>query len=141
MLVYGSDKELCDWASTLIFRIPEQFQNSKAIGVSNNGKIIAAVIYSNYYLKPDGTGLSIEMSIASIDKRWATRHNLKAFFSYPFIQLGLERVWTQCSLNDGEIMQFNKRLGFIQEGIHRKAWPLGGDSASFGMIKDGCKWL
>jgi len=36
---------------------------------------------------------------------------------------------------------FNKRLGFQLEGIHRQAWPMGGDALSFGMLKPECKWI
>lgn len=83
----------------------------------------------------------LEMTVASIDKQWATRHNLKALFSFPFIQLRLKRVNTQCdSQNEGLIM-FNKRLGFKEEGRHKNAFPTGSDAISFGMLKEDCKWL
>lgn len=138
MLIYDARKDLLDWASKQIFGDTGHVfdEASEAIGVALGDRLIAAVIYSNH-----SPNLNIEMSIASIDKRWATRSNLKAFFAYPFIQLGLKRVSTQCSANEGSIIEFNRRIGFTPEGYHRQAWHTGGDVVSFGMLKHECKWL
>lgn len=137
MLLYGADRDVCEWVSMQIFGEPDRFgDNCRAIGVTHGNELIAGVIYSNYCKNH-----SIEMSVASVDKRWCNRHNLKAFFKYPFIELGLERVWTQCSAEQEGVVMFNKRLGFKQEGFHPRGWPMGGDSLSFGMLKEDCKWL
>lgn len=136
MLLYGADKDVCEWVSSHIFGEADRFKNGVGIGVVRDNTLIAGVVYSNYC-----TNHSLEMSVASVDKRWATRHNIKAFFSFPFIQLGLERVWTQCSAEQEGVIMFNKRLGFKQEGYHPRGWPLGGDSLSWGMLREDCKWL
>lgn len=142
MLVYGKDRELCEWVGLGIFGEADAFSEMcKAIGVLRDGKIIAAVVYSDYQEDCYGRPLSIELSIHSVDKRWATRHNLEAFFSYPFTQLRLGRIQTLCSAQDEGVINFNKRLGFILEGRHRKAWPLGGDALSWSMLKNECKWI
>lgn len=80
------------------------------------------------------------MSIATIDKSWATRQNIRAFFEYPFIKLDLKRVQTLCSA-EGDTVRFNQKLGFTQEGHHRCAWHDGSDAVSFGMLKSECKWI
>lgn len=142
MLVFGHDKALREWASLGIFGVKYGFSDlDVAIGAMHKGKLIAAVVYSRFVKKPDGSPLTIEMSIYSIDKRWATRHNLKVFFAYPFNQLGLERVQTLCSADEEGVIAFNKRLGFTQEGVHRKLWHNGGDAISWSMLKHECKWL
>ena len=140
-LLYGCDDGVARWVSQQIFNNPDQFSNYRAIGIIDGERLICGVVYSDYRERPDGTPLTLEMSIASVDKRWANRHNLKALFAYPFIQLGLERVQTLCSANEGDIMNFNKRLGFKQEGIHRGLWPMGGDAVSFSMLSHECKWI
>lgn len=137
MILYGADQDVCEWVSNQLFGENYAFDSkSKAIGVVKDNELIAGVIYNNY--QPN---LLIEMSIASIDKQWCSKHNLRAFFKYPFIQLGLERVQTLCSAKEGGIIMFNQRLGFKKEGYHRMAWPLGGDAISFGMLKSECKWI
>lgn len=137
MLLYGADKDLCQWASNIIFGVPDAWDdNARAIGVVHKGNLIAAVVYTQYQKNH-----LIEMSVASIDKRWATRHNLRAFFSYPFIDLMVKRVQTLCSANRRDIIMFNERLGFKQEGLHRAAWHDFTDAVSFGMLKQECRWL
>lgn len=138
MLVYNAREDLLKWASDIIFGEDSNgFDMScEAIGVVLNDRLIAAVVYSNHSPR-----VNMEMSIASIDKRWASRSNLNAFFSYPFIQLDLKRVSTQCSAKEGSIIEFNKRLGFKPEGYHREAWHAGGDVISFGMLKGECRYL
>ena len=142
MIAIGYDDIVCDWVSAQLFGRTGRFdRNCRAIGVENDKGLIAGVVYSNYRTKPDGNGLTVEMSIASIDKSWCTKSNLRTFFSYPFIQLDLERVQTTCSANEPDVIAFNKRLGFVHEGTHRKAWSLGGDALSWSMLKDECKWI
>lgn len=135
-LVYGKDEEVAIWVGKQLMRDAGAFIPCKAIGIEKNGKLTAGVVYNQYQ-----HGLLIEMSIASIDKSWATRHNLKALFSYPFIQLNLKRVQALCSLKDEGVQMFLKRLGFTQEGSHPCAYHDGGDALSFGMLKHQCKWI
>ena len=140
MLLYGADNEVSEWVSKQFSETPDYFKPCRAIGIVNNKQLIAGIIYNNQE-SSFGIPYMLEMTIASIDKRWATRHNLKALFSYPFIQLRLKRVNTRCDSQDQGVMMFNKRLGFVEEGRHRKAFSNGSDAISFGMLKEECKWL
>lgn len=138
-LVYGHESELCKWAGELICNDPEAFSApARAIGIMRDGNLIGAVVYNNY--RPGKVG-SIEMSIATIDSRWATRHNLKELFSYPFAQLNLGRVEAHCKASDQGVLMFLNRLGFTKEGYHRCASHDGSDAVSFGMLKKKCRWL
>lgn len=138
-LVYGNDAELCRWAGEAICGEPDCFTPpAVAIGVLVGGALAAAVIYNNF--RPGKVG-SIEMSIASVDRRWATRHNLEALFSYPFAQLSLGRVEAHCRAQDEGVIKFLTRLGFVREGLHRKASFDGSDALSFSMLRHECKWL
>lgn len=134
---FGGHKAVSEWASNHIFGYPDAWdEKARAMAAIKDGRIIAAVIYTNYH--PEH---SIEMSIASVDKSWANRHTIRAFFKYPFIDLGVKRVQTLCSAKKGEVIMFNKRVGFRAEGYHRQAWFDGGDAVSFGMLKEECKWI
>lgn len=134
-LIYGQDDLLCQWAGLKLAADKDFFTFSKAIGVMQGKKIIAAVIYHNC------TDFCIEMSVVSVDKRWATRHNLRAFFAYPFTQLGLRRVQALCSDKDEGVQMFLKRLGFTHEGTHPCGYHDGGTALSFGMLKQNCRWI
>lgn len=142
MILYGANEELTDWVSLGVLGKSGLYDEcSKAIGHVKDGKLIAAVTYNNFRTRPDGSFLTVEMGIYTIDKRWATRQYLRAIFEYPFVQLQLERVQTACSAQNEGVIMFNEKMGFTREGYHYKAWPLGGDSVSFGMLRENCKWL
>lgn len=136
-LVYGKDKELCALASLGLFGCDDAFDDRCiAIGVSLDGKIIASIVYSDY--QPD---ISVQMSIFSLDKRWATRYNLRQLFLYPFVQLRLKRVAAMCSAQNEGVIMFLKKLGFKHEGTHPAAHHDGGAALSFGMLKSDCRWI
>lgn len=142
MILYGANEDLSDWVSYGVLGIKGVYdKSSKAIGHVKDGKLIAAVTYNHFRARPDGSFLTVEMGIYSVDKKWATRGFLRAIFEYPFIQLGMPRVQTACSAARPEIIKFNEKIGFKPEGYHREAWPLGGDSISFSMLRHECKWL
>lgn len=135
-LLYGASEEVRQWVSTQLFGVSDRFMNAQSVGIVMGHRLIAGIVYSGYC-----PNHSIEMSIASVDKRWCNRHNLRDLFQIPFIQFQLERVWTQCSAEQEGVIMFNKRLGFKQEGYHPRGWPMGGDSLSFGMLREDCKWV
>jgi RimJ/RimL family protein N-acetyltransferase len=135
MLVYGQDARVAEWVGKQLMKDAEAFKPCVAVGIERNGELIAGVVYNNY------VGHLIEMTIASLDKRWCSRHNLKALFAYPFTQLGLRRVQALCSDKDEGVQMFLKRLGFTHEGTHPCGYHDGGTALSFGMLKHQCRWL
>ncbi len=132
---------LADWVSVGLLGKVGMFKNCRCLAALRDNQIVAGVVYHNYIEDINDKPLFCEMSIYSIDRKWATRHNLKRLFAYPFIQLKLERVQAICSANDEGVIMFLKKLGFTKEGHHRKAHHDGGDAISFGMLKSECKWL
>lgn len=135
-----TEKELVSqWVGCLLKGM--EFAGAYSIGVMDGNKIIAGVVYNNFFLDCKKKPLSIEMTIASIDRKWCSRYNLNEFFAYPFIYLDVKRVTATCSRKDTETRAFLKRLGFRLEGIGRKAWFRGGDSAAYSMLKKECKWI
>lgn len=141
MLLYGADDDVANWIAYQLFKADKTvFGTCNAIGITRDQKLIAGVVYNNYHESPSGVPLSIEMSIASIDKRWATRHNIRALYSYPFTDLRVRRVNTFCSAKDEGVIMFNQKLGFTREGYHPQLFEEG-DAISWGMLREDCKWL
>lgn len=78
-LVYGADANIAAWVAAHIPGCERGFGKSKAIGVAK-GELIAGVVYHNWC--PEfGT---IEMSGASVNKRWLTRPVIHGLLEYPF---------------------------------------------------------
>lgn len=141
MLVYGHDEYVANWVAERLRLRPYEKGLFRAIGVTDNHQLIAGIVYNNFILDSKGRPLLIEMTIASVDKHWCTRHNLKELFAYPFIHLGVKRVQATCSRKAKRVRKFLQRLGFRLEGIMREGCPTGGDAAHFSMLHNECTWI
>lgn len=131
--VYGRDKEIIDWVGA---RVDENdFGEAIGLGVYEDGKILAGVVYNLY------NGPSICMHVAAEGKRWLNREFLFRFFAYPFIQLGCNRVTGLVRVDNIEARRFDEHLGFVQEGVIRRGASDGTDMILYGMLKEECRWL
>ncbi|MGI9345511.1 MAG: GNAT family N-acetyltransferase [Gammaproteobacteria bacterium] len=112
-----------------------------AIGVRNENEPLAVTVYNNFKSRPNGTVYMCDASIVSISPRWCNRSVLRQLFHYPFVILGVLRLQTICEAKNPRIRKFNQHLGFIEEGILREAWDMGGDAVVWSMLPHECKWL
>jgi len=107
-----------------------------AIGLVEDGTIIAGVVYESYH-----PGASIAMHVAAEPgKRWATPHNLKVWFSYPFKQLGVNKVLAPVKQSNGPARRFNEHLGFTLE-TRVKGVCADGDLLIYSMDRAHCRFL
>lgn len=137
-LLYERDAFVKKWVGEKIG--DPDFGPSSAIGVMNGPSLVAGIVYSNY-IQHKGKPISIEISCAAIDKRWANRTTLKALFEYPFNQLFVDRVQVSIPVESKGVRKFNEKLGFKYEGTGRKAHFLGGDMDVLSMLKHECEWI
>lgn len=103
--------------------------------VDNPGKLLAGIIYHDF------TPHSLMFTFASNGDGWASRRVLSDLFSYPFEQLGLERVGAVCSKKNRRARKVIEKVGFRVEGCGRKAFYDGSDAVYYGMLKEECKWI
>lgn len=88
----------------------------RGIGVANeDNEIIGGFYYHDW--NPDA-GV-IEISGASVDKRWLTRKVLYGLFSYPFNDLQCQIVAMRHSAEDKPLARMLKAYGFHQVTIPR----------------------
>ena len=85
------------------------------MGVFENGDLIAGVIYHNYH--PE-SGV-IELSSASISKRWLTKHVIKSMFWMPFEKLGCQMVVLRVSEKNHQMISIARKFGFDEFLIPR----------------------
>lgn len=137
--LYGSDNLVKKWVSEKIGN--PDFGLCSTIGVLNGPLLVAGIVYHNYIESPNGIPISIEVSMAATDKRWATRKVLKAIFSYPFNQLKVGRIQVTTPVESKNVRIINEKLGFKYEGTGRKAHFLGGDVDVLSMLREECPWL
>lgn len=117
----------------------DHIRDYRTIGIVRDRRLAAACLYMNF------KGTDIEMSIASRDKRWATRAAIQAMLDYPLTLLDCRRATAICAAGDANARSFLKRIGFRHEGTHLDANGEGKHAISFGMTRrwyhsDKCKW-
>ena len=133
-LALGRDAEIARWVGRRLGI--EEFGPAAAIGVVEDGTLVAGIVYSGWRDRPG----ALEMSIASTSPRWCRRWVLEAAFRYPFEQLGARRVQATVRRGNGTARRFVERLGFRYEGMAREAWPTGEDAAVYSMLRRECRW-
>lgn len=136
-LVYGYDQNVALWVAKRLGIT--NIGPSTAIGIANGCFIIGGALYNNYHTDNYGRGLFIEMSFATLDKRWASRGRIAALLAYPFFQLRVGRVQLTIAKRDKSTRRFVERLGFKLEGIARKAHHNRTDSAVYSLLQH--EWM
>ena len=132
--VYGQDAKVIARVGKRIDE--EDFGLAKALGVEENGQLIAGVVFNLY------NGPSICMHVAAVPgKAWLTKDFLYRCFAYPFIQLKCNRVTGLVRVDNLQAQNFDEKLGFVREGVLRKAATDGTDMIIYGMLKEECRWL
>lgn len=141
MLIYGQDAAVMNWACKQLKLKPYPEGLYRAIGIVHDGRDIGACIWHNYHEDNWGKPLLIEVTLVTIDKRWATRQNIRELFLYPFTQIKVRRVQATCGRKAKRVRSTLSRLGFKFEGIIREGSPHGGDAAHYSMLLNECKWI
>lgn len=107
----------------------------EAIGLEENGKLIAAVVFDNY------NKISIHMHVAAVaGARWLTREYLRYCFQYPFIELNVKRITGMVCSSNVRARRFCEHLGFFLEATLKHASPTG-DLCVYRMLKQDAPYL
>ena len=132
--IYGQDARVIEWVGE---RINESdFGTATAIGLEEDGTLIAGVVYNLY------NGPSICMHVAAEPgKHWLSKDFLFRVFAYPFLQLECNRVTGLVRVDNLKARRFDEHLGFVQEGVIRRGASNGLDMVLYGMLREECRWL
>lgn len=138
------EAEALEWAASRVGSIASAERggatwaaDSQALAVIDEADQIRAVAVMNYFqasqcvchIASDGT------------KAWVNAHTLSQLFTYPFCVLNLRRLSGYTPAANQTAYQFALRLGFIHEGVQRRAAPDGDDLLVTGMLREECRWL
>lgn len=106
----------------------------RCISITREGKLLGGVIYNNYRER------SIQMHVAAFVTDWGNRDMLWNCFRYPFVTLGVERIFGMVPSTNEHALQFDLRLGFVEHTRLKGAIP-GGDLVVLSMDRHQCRWL
>lgn len=130
-LFLNNDALVAEWVRQHIPHMDGcSFGACSAIGITTEeGDMLGGVVFSNYHKKFRW----MEVSVASVSPRWLTPRIITEIMRYPFQTAGLKRLQSHAPRRNKAACDFNRRLGFKQEGTLRRA--VGGDDAVvFGML-------
>jgi hypothetical protein len=102
--------------------------------VTSLGNLLGGVIFDGY------TGGCVFMHQAGFHKNWLVGNMLWMVFDYPFNQLKVNKVAGTINSSKKELLDFNLRLGFKEEGRIRGAYH-DGDMLVMTMPREDCRWL
>lgn len=115
--LFGHEKAVGDLVASLIDGLERGFEeNFRAIGViDSKGRLIGGMVYHNF--NPEH-GI-IEMSGASLSKKWLNKRTMKAMFSYPFDGAKCQAAIMNTSAHDTALHRQLLAIGFAQYVIPR----------------------
>lgn len=105
-----------------------------AIGLEQDGELIAGVIYDQF------NGRSIVMQIAAEGTNWMTREYLRTCFDYPFNHAKVNKIIVTVDSTNTRAMRLDEHLGFQLEATIKDAGHTG-DLIVYSMSKDQCRAL
>lgn len=98
-----------NFVSEVVFGEPGRVSNYSSLAVHDRGRLIAGVLYHNYYPR-EGV---IELSAGAIDRRWMTRPVLKAIFAVPFDIFRCQLAAIRVSERNRVMIDIARGLGFV----------------------------
>jgi L-amino acid N-acyltransferase YncA len=104
------------------------------IGVLDEGFVRGGVLFTNY------TGASVWVHMAGDGTAWASRDFLWAVFHYPFVQLGVRRLYGIVESANEPAMKIDLKLGFKIAAILPDVFASGAGVVVY-MEQTDCKWL
>jgi len=91
------------------------FGECSSIGFTDNSRLVAGIVYHNW--NPDAA--VIEISAASICRKWLTKKRLTEIFSYPFKQLNCQMCVARVSERNTRTRRIWRSLGADEHLIPR----------------------
>jgi hypothetical protein len=95
------------------------------------------VVYSRF------SPQDVELTIAT-DRtcRWASQRALRAILAQPFITWGKRRCTFVVAADNARSLDLCRRLGAVDEGVVRKAFPNDVDAIVLGMLREeAARWI
>jgi RimJ/RimL family protein N-acetyltransferase len=130
-VLYGHTEYIRAWVRSRIgVMAGADFGPSTALGVMDGSRLIAGAVFHDW----QPTFKTIQISCAADTPRWAKRGIMGELLSYPFDQIGVNRVTCITAMDDKRTRRFLDGLGMTLEGIGVAAFGER-DAASYRLLK------
>lgn len=109
------NREVAEFVCSEIWGDPDAIEKYCTMGVYDDNELIAGTVYHNYHPE-EGV---IELTSASLDKRWLTKRVIRAMFWLPFMRLGCQLIVLRVSERNLTMCKIAKTFGFNETYIPR----------------------
>jgi len=115
--------------------------NYTAIAKKDEKGVVVGWIYNGFITDNSRKIVDCQIHVAARENtKWATKDFLFHAFSYPFDQIGCNRITALIKEKNKMALKTCIRLGFKKEGLLREAQD-GENLVVLGMLKKECKWI
>ena len=130
-LIYPNDEQnvrLRNWFAERMGGAPELYQ--QLLAIMRDEELVGAVAFFSYRHP------SIEMGLFCVDPAWSLHRRLIVeVMTYPFDQLGCERITALVSDKNTRLQRLLEIIGFEREGTVRRGAEDGSDIGLYGILK------
>lgn len=131
-VLYGADNLVDEWMALKLGKtsaVP-----FTALGIVSGERLVLGAKFFNQYSN------DITMAMVASPQSGFKRRAFARLMAYPFNQLGLPRVTAEIPLSNAESIKAATWLGFVREGVKRRAAADGGHVGVFGLLKKDFKF-
>ena len=132
-LLYGADEIVAKWVNKQCGDAAKVDVPCVAIGLVKGQSLAGGIIFYNQRCN------DVQIALANAGVRPVHPRNLARAFGYVFEQLGLSRVTAEIELSNKSCIKAAEKLGFVREGVKRRAGTDGGHVAVYGLLKKDFK--
>lgn len=104
-----------DFVSSIIWGDTGRVRDYCSMAVMEDGRLIAGTLFHNYYSEQG----VIELTSASLSRRWLTRGVIRSMFALPFDRLGCQIVALRVSSKNYGMLRIARSFGFSEVLIPR----------------------
>ncbi len=109
------NKIVADFVSNMIWQQDSTWTDYLTMAVMEDGKLIAGTVFHGY----DPSSKIIELSSASVSKKWLTRPVIRAMFHLPFNMLVCQMAVLRVSSENETMLKVARNFGFNEYVIPR----------------------
>jgi len=134
MIVYNNSfyaRQICETAGVSY----NQSVDPSIVRVEHD-ELLGGSVFQNY----TGVNGSIGIHVASYAPRWINPELLFQTFHYPFIQLGVRKLFGTVPAKNTAALKFDLKLGFEIEQTIKDVYP-DDDMLLVSMLREHCRWL
>lgn len=131
-LLFNADAHVAEWVNSRCGG-DKVFAPFVAIGVVNAHELTAGAVFHSYH------DSDITVTAASARPSLRLRSAIRAGMGYAFQQLGVPRVTAEIDMSNARMIRLAEGLGFVREGVKRRAARDGKHVGVFGLLKKDFK--